>query len=120
MATHPDNPSRVAVVTGAARGIGLGITSWFLARGWRVAMLDIDAVTLNAAHDALQVPEGALAIHCDVSSPEQVQRAVDHIAQVHGRIDALVNNAGIAIFKKIGDTAFDEWRSVMATNLDGA
>jgi NAD(P)-dependent dehydrogenase (short-subunit alcohol dehydrogenase family) len=116
-----DTPAsgRVAVVTGAARGIGLGIARWFLDQGQRVALLDIDVATLELADKALAAPGRTLALACDVSDPVQVQRAVDRIAAGFGRIDALVNNAGIAVFKPIGDTAFDEWRAVLATNLDG-
>ena len=109
---------RVAVVTGAARGIGLGITRWFLARGWRVAMLDVDAVTLERAAAALDATR-ILPLHCDVSDPVQVDTAFGAVDKSWGRADALVNNAGIAIFKPIGDTRYDEWRSVMAVNLDG-
>lgn len=111
--------SRVAVITGAARGIGLGIARWFLGRGLRVALLDIDAATLEHAASQLDPQERVLAIHCDVSDPAQVQKAIARVDHAFGRIDALVNNAGVAIFKPVVDTSFDEWRTVMATNLDG-
>ena len=117
MNTHADAP--VAVVTGAARGIGLAITRWFLAAGHRVALIDIDGVTLAAAASALAEPQRVLAITADVSSPEQVQGSIDQVAAAWGRIDALVNNAGVAVFKPLLATGFDEWRHVMATNLDG-
>ena len=113
------NPARVAVVTGAARGIGLGIARWFLERGWRVALLDIDQATLAAAGQAVEPASRVLAIPCDVSDAGQVQASVAQVDSTWGRIDALVNNAGIAIFKPLVETAFDEWRSVLATNLDG-
>ncbi len=112
-------PARVAVVTGAARGIGLGIARWFLDRGWRVALLDIDQATLSESARTLEPTPRVLAITCDVSNPQQVQAAVAQVDSAWGRIDALVNNAGIAIFKPLVETAFDEWRSVLATNLDG-
>jgi meso-butanediol dehydrogenase / (S,S)-butanediol dehydrogenase / diacetyl reductase len=115
----PPVPVPVALVTGAARGIGLAITRWFLGRGHRVVMLDIDGATLAAAVDALQEPLRVRAVVADVGNPVQVQQAVDETVAAWGRIDALVNNAGIAIFKPLLDTAFDEWRAVMATNLDG-
>lgn len=111
--------SLVAVITGGARGIGLAIGQWFLAHGYRIALLDIDSKTLFATALALNQPEKAMALHCDVSKPDQVQKAVDTIAEKFGRIDVLINNAGIAIFKPIGQTSFEEWRAVLATNLDG-
>jgi meso-butanediol dehydrogenase / (S,S)-butanediol dehydrogenase / diacetyl reductase len=114
----------VAIVTGAARGIGLANAHWFLNRGYRVALIDIDADTLTPAAAQLKEVLGEeggrlLALHTDVSRPEQVQDAVQRTVQAFGRIDALVNNAGVATFKPIGDTTIDEWRWVMATNLDG-
>jgi len=110
----------VAVVTGGARGIGLETGRWFLAHGYRIALLDIDGKTLAAAAAALQRPDEVLALEVDVSKPDQVQRGIDAVAARFGRIDALVNNAGIAVFKPIGQTTFEEWRSVLGTNLDGA
>lgn len=113
------NSSPVAVVTGAARGIGLGIARWFLARDYSVALIDIDGDTLAAAAASLQGEDRVLALTCDVSDPKQVAQAFAAVEQRWGRADALVNNAGIAIFKPIQDTSFAEWRSVMAANLDG-
>ena len=111
---------RVAVVTGGARGIGLGIVRWFLAHGHRVAILDIDAATLSLAARDLGEPQRVLAIHADVSDPAQVAAAVARVDAAFGRIDALINNAGVAIFKPILEVTFEDWRAVMATNLDGA
>ncbi|MBS0320749.1 MAG: SDR family oxidoreductase [Proteobacteria bacterium] len=111
---------RVAVVTGAARGIGLAITKRFLATGYRVALLDIDRKTLGASAKALADAERVLAVHCDVADAKQVDKAIARVARHYGRIDALVNNAGIAIFKPILETSADEWHKVLATNLGGA
>jgi NAD(P)-dependent dehydrogenase (short-subunit alcohol dehydrogenase family) len=108
------------VVTGGARGIGLAIAHWFLAHGHRVALIDIDGVTLAQTNATLNDPARVLALHCDVSKPDQVQAAIERVTTTFGRIDALVNNAGVAVFKPIGDTTFEEWRYVMGTNLDGA
>jgi NAD(P)-dependent dehydrogenase (short-subunit alcohol dehydrogenase family) len=110
---------KVALVTGAARGIGLASAQWFLAQGHAVALLDIDGPALDAAAAALAQPDCTLALRADVRSPPQVSQAVAAIEARFGRLDALVNNAGIAVFKPLLDTAFDEWRDVLATNLDG-
>ena len=110
----------VAVVTGGARGIGLAIGQWFLANGHRVALLDIDQLTLAATSASLCDPERVLALVCDVRDQQQVQAAIDRVAASFGRIDALVNNAGIAVFKPIAEVSYAEFRDVMATNLDGA
>ena len=114
------NSSPVAVVTGGARGIGLAIVRWFLAHEYRVAILDVDAATLKHTAAELADPFRVLPIVCDVSQPARVQAAVDQIVTMYGRIDALVNNAGVAVFKQLLDTSFEEWRGVMAVNLDGA
>jgi meso-butanediol dehydrogenase / (S,S)-butanediol dehydrogenase / diacetyl reductase len=113
-------PSRVAFVTGAARGIGLAIAQWFDAHDWRVVLLDIDHEQLQRTWSQWPSRDRALALHADVSDPEQVSDAVRRADAAFGRIDALVNNAGVAVFKPILQTTFDEWRRVMATNLDGA
>ncbi len=110
----------VAVVTGGARGIGLAVARWFLARGHGVALLDVDAATLAGTAEALADPQRVLTVHCDVSQPAQVSAAVAAVDARFGRIDALVNNAGVAVFKPIGQTTFDDWRHVLGVNLDGA
>jgi meso-butanediol dehydrogenase/(S,S)-butanediol dehydrogenase/diacetyl reductase len=111
---------QVALVTGAARGIGLAVAHWFHARGWRVALLDKDGPTLARAVEQFADASRVLALHHDVSQPEQVDAAVARVQERFGRLDALVNNAGVAVFKPILDTSFEEWRHVLGTNLDGA
>lgn len=116
-------PPPVTFITGGARGIGLAIAHWFLTYGHRVALIDSDLVTLTQSDDLLKstyAPDRVLAVLCDVSQPQQVQAAVAQAVATFGRIDALINNAGVAVFKPIADTSFEEWRTVMATNLDGA
>jgi NAD(P)-dependent dehydrogenase (short-subunit alcohol dehydrogenase family) len=117
--TSTPSSSPVAVVTGGARGIGLAIAHWFLDHGHRVALIDIDTATLAQTEAKLNDPR-VLALNYDVSKPGQVQVAVEKVVAAFGRIDALVNNAGVAVFKPILETSFEEWRHVMETNLDGA
>ena len=112
--------ARIAVVTGGARGIGRAIGEWFLRHDHKVVLLDRDRATLDSAVMEIARPEELLGIHCDVSDPAQVDRAAKEITARFGRVDALVNNAGVAIFKPVLETSFEEWRAVMATNLDGA
>ena len=107
---------KTAVVTGAARGIGLATTRAFLAEGWRVVMIDRDAPALKEAAAPL---EDVDPVVCDVSQPGQVDQMAAYLAETAGRVDALVNNAGIADFGPIAETDFARWRAVMETNLDG-
>jgi len=111
-------PRKAALVTGAARGIGLATAKRFLADGWRVALLDIDAETLARTHAALAA-EPIIAIHCDVADPAGVADALARVAREFGRLDALVNNAGIAIFKPILAVSHEDWSRVLAVNLTG-
>ncbi|MFG6621409.1 SDR family NAD(P)-dependent oxidoreductase [Sulfitobacter sp. 1A05707] len=106
----------VALITGAARGIGLATAARFHAEGRRVIMLDRDAEELAKA--AASLP-GALAITCDVSIQQQVALAIEEVEQTFGRLDILVNNAGVADFGPLAETDFTRWRRVMDTNLDG-
>lgn len=107
---------KAALVTGAARGIGLATTKLMLDRGWRVAMLDRDGDELRNASQTL---DGATPFFCDVSIQEQVEETIPAILEAVGRLDAVVNNAGVAQFGPMADTDFRTWRTVMETNLDG-
>jgi len=110
---------RTALVTGAARGIGLTTAKRFLADGWRVALLDIDGDNLERTFTALCKPEATLAITGDVADPKTSANAIEAIARRFGRLDALVNNAGIAIFKPILEVTYEDWSRVLAVNLTG-
>ncbi len=118
-----EDTRRVALITGGARGIGLAIARGFLARDHAVALLDIDATTLAATEARLRDGVGAarvLAITGDVSSADDVARAISAVQARFGRLDALVNNAGIAVFKPTLETTYDEFSRVLAVNLHGA
>jgi NAD(P)-dependent dehydrogenase (short-subunit alcohol dehydrogenase family) len=112
-------PHKTALVTGAARGIGLATAKRFLADGWRVAMLDIDGDNLARAVKALARPDATIAVTCDVADAAGVAGAVNIVATKFGRLDALVNNAGIAIFKPILEVTYEDWSRVLAVNLTG-
>lgn len=109
--------ARVAVVTGAARGIGLATARRFIEAGYAVAMLDIDASEVDRAAAALR--GRVLPIACDVADIAQVRAAAAKVEVDLGRVVALVNNAGVAVFKPILETTLEEWQRVLAVNLDG-
>jgi len=115
--TH--DAAKVVLVTGAARGIGLATAKRFLAGGWRAALLDIDNETLACVSEDLAAVDDVLALHCDVSDPRGVSAALGRVSARFGRLDALVNNAGIAVFKPLLETGIEEWERVLAVNLTG-
>jgi 2-keto-3-deoxy-L-fuconate dehydrogenase len=101
----------VAVVTGGASGIGAAIAAVLGDRGARVAVLDLQTEG---------VPEDVLAVPADVSDDASVRDAVEAVVQELGRLDVLVNNAGIGAQGTVADNDDDEWRRVLEVNLLGA
>jgi len=101
----PDTTPKTALVTGAARGIGLATAKRFLTEGWQVGLLDIDGAGLQRAAAEIAAP--------------QLESAFAGMAKRFGRLDALVNNAGTAVFKPLLETTHDEWQRVLAVNLTG-
>jgi NAD(P)-dependent dehydrogenase (short-subunit alcohol dehydrogenase family) len=110
---------KVALVTGAARGIGLATAKKFLAEGWRVALLDIEGELLHSAVTALGDAGNTLALQCDVAEASGVAAAIAETERRFGRLDALVNNAGIAVFAPLLETSDEDWNRVLAVNLTG-
>jgi NAD(P)-dependent dehydrogenase (short-subunit alcohol dehydrogenase family) len=108
-----DSNGRVAIVTGAARGIGAAIARHLAGRGWRLAGADLD----GAALDAMADETGCVAVECDVGSEAGVERLVAVACTRFGRIDAIVCNAGISGFAPLQETALGAWNRVLATNL---
>ncbi|MEM7686869.1 MAG: SDR family oxidoreductase, partial [Pseudomonadota bacterium] len=108
-----------ALITGAARGIGLATAKRFLQDGWSVALLDIDGPAQRTAAEALDEPDRVFAITADVAERAQVVDAIVAVRDRFGRLDALVNNAGVAVFKPALETTPDEWQRVIDVNLTG-
>ncbi|QYN35733.1 SDR family oxidoreductase [Pseudonocardia sp. DSM 110487] len=100
----------VAAVTGGASGIGAAIARRLMADGARVAVLD---------RDVSNPPDGALAVQADVTDDASVRAAVDRVLQEWGRLDVLVNNAGIGAQGTVADNPDDEWHRVLDVNLLG-
>ena len=107
---------RTALVTGAARGIGFAIAERFIAEGTRVALVDLDGAAVTAA--AAQLGQNALAVIADVTKTEDVERAVATPVERWGRVDVVVNNAGITGRSfPIWELSDDDWQSVIACDL---
>jgi NAD(P)-dependent dehydrogenase (short-subunit alcohol dehydrogenase family) len=110
---------KVALVTGAARGIGLSVAKKFLSQGWCVALLDIEGKLLRSAVAALEDADNTLALQCDVADAGLVAAAMSAVSIRFGRLDALVNNAGVAVFAPLLETSDEDWNRVLAVNLTG-
>jgi NAD(P)-dependent dehydrogenase (short-subunit alcohol dehydrogenase family) len=108
---------KVAVITGSARGIGLAIATKYAALGAKVVISDLDAD--NSAAAAGQLP-GATSFACDVRSEDSVSALIDHALNLHGQVDIVVANAGIATVAPVTEMPLEQWRNLMSINLDGA
>ena len=109
---------RVAIVTGAAQGIGNAIARRLATEGAQVVIIDIDAA--GAAQAAADIGGSALAITADVSREQEVDRAFAEAIETTGRLDILVNNAGIVgTDTPVHDLQVDDWDHVLGINLKG-
>lgn len=110
---------RIALITGAASGIGLATARRFVEEGATVVLADRDQVRQAAALAGLPDGDGPhRAIVLDVTREEDWCRTIDDISSRFGRLDILVNNAGFGRFRAIADTTLAEWRAILAVNLD--
>ena len=103
---------KVVLVTGGARGQGAAEAARFAAEGATVIAGDV--------HEKADVPEGVQYVQLDVTSRAQWQSVVDQIVVDHGRLNVLVNNAGIGIWEQLATVSEKDWHAVLAVNLDGA
>ncbi len=109
---------RTAVVTGAAGTMGRAAARFLLEDGARVALVDLDSARLEGAAASLRGT--TLVVVCDIADATAARQAHHRIASALGPVDILVNNAGILTNSKAEETTDDEWRRVMAANVDGA
>lgn len=120
-ATTPTGQSKVALVTGAAQGIGRGIVQSLVRRNWRVVIFDIDEAAGRQCLE--QLPEGRAAtfIAGDVANEADVRRCIEYTVAWGGRLDALVNNAGLADPHSgpLEALALEDWQRRLDVNLTG-
>ena len=117
----PDNPGRVAIVTGAARGIGAGTARRLAADGMAVAVLDLDVGSCDATVEAITSAGGrAIAVGADVSEDDQVEAAVATVAEEFGPPTVLVNNAGVLRDNLLFKMSEDDWDTVLNVHLRGS
>lgn len=109
---------KTAVVTGAAGPMGLAVVRNLLEDGAQVALVDIDTMRLDSLIRFLRGT--VIAVPCDVSEPGAVRQAQQQVEKLFGSVDIVVNNAGVLSNHKAEATTDQEWRRVMAVNVDGA
>jgi NAD(P)-dependent dehydrogenase (short-subunit alcohol dehydrogenase family) len=107
---------KVAIVTGAAKGLGLGVAYAFDAEGATVVVSDVNS---DAAANAAASLDRGHAATCDVRDETQVAALIDDTVERHGKVDIVVANAGIATVSPLAQMSLEEWRALMAVNLDG-
>ena len=119
-ATGIDRGDSVAIVTGAASGIGLAISTELCRRGHRVILADVDRDGLGAAVTGLaRLPGTAVPVELDVRDPEAVQAVVEGAYTDYGRLDLLFNNAGIGVGGNAEDLTLAHWDRIIDVNLRG-
>ncbi len=112
---------KVAVITGASHGLGRATAAHMVLLGADVVLIARDEKKLAATADEIQRNGGrVLPLPCDISDRGAVQAAAQHISEQLGRVDVLVNNAGIPAPRTFAETSLDDWEQVIATNLSGA
>jgi 3-oxoacyl-[acyl-carrier protein] reductase len=108
---------KIALVTGGSRGIGLATARALVARSASVAIIGTDQATLDSA--ANELGASAVAIRADVRRYDDVERAVTSAVSRFGRLDVLVNNAGIGVYRSVAEMTVDEWTRTIETNVSG-
>jgi len=109
---------RVAIVTGAAQGIGAAIAREFVREGATIAAIDLKQEVNRVCHDIREQGGQAKSYVFDITDPDEYRRCIDEVASEKGRIDILVNNAAIAFYADILHDTLEQWRKTQAVNLE--
>jgi 3-hydroxybutyrate dehydrogenase len=115
-----DLNGKVAIVTGAASGIGHGIAKRYAAAGARVVIADVRLDAAEKAAREIGGSDSALAVEMDVTSEEAVNDGVRNTVSTFGTVDVLVSNAGVQIVHPVEEFPFSDWKKMLAIHLDGA
>jgi len=119
MAKAASEKLRVAIVTGAASGIGLATAELLLAKGWKVALLDRDETALEVAREKHGKSKSVRVAPLDVTDERRVEKAVADTVETFGGLTGVVNSAGIAADKHVFDTPVDLFRKMLDINVVG-
>jgi 3-hydroxybutyrate dehydrogenase len=112
---------KVALITGAASGIGKAIAELYAREGAAVAIADINQQAADATAEAIRAAGGrAMGVAMDVTDEQAVDAGTEAVVQAFGRLDILISNAGVQIVNPIESFAYADWRKMLAIHLDGA
>ena len=111
---------KVAVITGSGKGLGEAMALLFCREGAKIVVFDIDEPAGRETVEQIQQRGGeAIFVHGDVSNPDDAVRVIDAAVDAYGRVDVLVNNAGIHVDRTVADTTEEEWDRILGVNLKG-
>lgn len=111
---------KIAVITGSGKGLGEAMALLFSREGAKIVVFDIDEPAGQETVEQIQEQGGeAIFVHGDVSNPDDAVRLIDAAVDAYGRVDVLVNNAGVHVDKTVADTTEAEWDQILGVNLKG-
>ncbi|MBW4463222.1 MAG: SDR family oxidoreductase [Nodosilinea sp. WJT8-NPBG4] len=116
----PSLDGKVAIVTGGARGLGAATCHCLAAAGLNVVVADLrHELAAELAQDIESASGSAMALNLDVTNPASAAALLDQVLDRYGRIDVLINNAGIDVTESVEDLTHDQWQQVINVNLNG-
>ena len=111
---------KIAVITGSGKGLGEAMALLFSREGAKIVVFDIDEPAGQETVEQIQQQGGeAIFVHGDVSNPDDAVRVINTAVDAYGRVDVLVNNAGVHVDRTVADTTEEEWDQILGVNLKG-